>query len=34
VRTASYAREHLFYIEGDEQVEEYIDALRQAGLRE
>ena len=29
-----YARQHLFYIESDEQVEGYIDALRQAGLPE
>jgi TolB-like protein/DNA-binding winged helix-turn-helix (wHTH) protein/Tfp pilus assembly protein PilF len=32
--SCSYAREHLFYIESDEQVEEYIDALRHAGVRE
>ena len=32
--SCSYARQHLFYLESDEQVEEYIDALRQAGLRE
>lgn len=29
----SYAREHLFYIEREEQVEEYIDALRNVGIR-
>jgi hypothetical protein len=29
-----YARKHLFYIESDEQVAEYVDALRQAGLPE
>ena len=27
-----YAREHLFYLERDEQVEEYVDALREAGV--
>jgi TolB-like protein/DNA-binding winged helix-turn-helix (wHTH) protein len=31
--SCSYARQHLFYLESDEQVEEYIDALRHAGLR-
>jgi tetratricopeptide (TPR) repeat protein len=30
--SCNYARQHLFYIESDEQVEGYIDALRQAGL--
>ncbi len=32
--SCSYAREHLFYIESNEQVDEYIDALRHAGVRE
>jgi TolB-like protein len=31
--SCSYARQHLFYIESDEQVDQYIDALRHAGLR-
>jgi tetratricopeptide (TPR) repeat protein len=30
----SYARKHLFYLESAEQVEAYVDALRDAGLRE
>ncbi len=29
-----HARQHLFYLESDEQVDEYIDALHHAGLRE
>ncbi len=32
--SCSYARRHLFSIESDEQVEEYIDALRHAGIPE
>ncbi|NJN40183.1 MAG: tetratricopeptide repeat protein [Gammaproteobacteria bacterium] len=32
--SCSYARQHLFYLESDEQVEQYVDALRHAGLRE
>ncbi len=32
--SCSYARQHLFYLESDEQVEEYINALHHAGLRE
>ncbi|GMQ76559.1 MAG: hypothetical protein BMS9Abin01_1840 [Gammaproteobacteria bacterium] len=32
--SCSYARRHLFSIESDEQVEEYIDALRHAGFPE
>jgi TolB-like protein/tetratricopeptide (TPR) repeat protein len=30
--SCGYTRKHLFYIESDERVEEYIDALRHAGL--
>jgi len=32
--SCSYARQHLFYLKRDEPVEEYIDALRHAGLPE
>ena len=32
--SCTYARNHLFYIESGEQVEEYIDALRHAGVPE
>ena len=32
--SCGYARQHLFYLESDEQVEQYIDALRHAGLGE
>lgn len=32
--TCSYAREHLFYFENAASIEEYVDALRSAGLPE
>ena len=32
--SCTYARKYLFFIERDDQIEEYIDALRQAGLSE
>ena len=32
--SCTYARKYLFFIESNDQVEEYIDALRQAGLPE
>ena len=32
--SCGYARKHLFYVEIDEQVERYIDALREAGVPE
>ncbi len=32
--SCSYARKHLFYLESDSQVEEYVEALRNAGVPE
>jgi TolB-like protein/DNA-binding winged helix-turn-helix (wHTH) protein/Tfp pilus assembly protein PilF len=32
--SCGYARQHLFYLESDEQVAQYIDDLRHAGLRD